>query len=150
MLRAMLDILRTRAAGLEPKLGKRRDMHRTRIAFAIIFGLAIPLTGCNRQDKECITRICLKAGARAEGGLAEFRKNFGEGWCAGAGLDSRVSSRLRWDKELENTTIAVSLCGEMVELSGAVKTAEQKKRAYDLALSTLGVKEVADLMQVAP
>lgn len=126
-------------------------MERSRWQILTLAVLTLSLTtGCNRQDKECLTRICLKTAQRVEAGLSEFRKNFNEGWLAGAILEARVAGRLRWDKSLENTAIIVGNNGEMIELSGSVKTVEQKQRAYDLANTTLGVKEVANLLQIAP
>lgn len=122
-------------------------MRSSTLIVAILVGAN---TGCNRQDKECVTRICMKTAIHAETALGEFRKNFGDNWFAGAGIEARVAARLRWDKQLDKAEITVGMCDEMVELSGSVKTAEQKKRAYELALSTAGVKEVADLMQISP
>jgi hypothetical protein len=67
------------------------------VPLALLVSLAAA-AGCNRQDKECLARICLKTAARAETAVCHLRKNFGEGWVACTALESRVSSRLRWDK----------------------------------------------------
>lgn len=122
-------------------------MNMRKLAYLGILSL-IATTGCNKQDKEGLMRICLKSATRAESAVCELRKNFGEGWFACAALESRVSSRLRWDKELADTAINVTTNGSMIELSGRVKSPAQKQRAYELASGTVGVTEVADLMHI--
>jgi osmotically-inducible protein OsmY len=69
------------------------------------------------------------------------------GW-AQVSLSARVSARLRWDKTLEAASIQVHADGETVQLRGTVRDLEQRRRAVELAGSTVGVKLVIDELQV--
>ncbi len=62
-------------------------------------------------------------------------------------LDARVSIRLRWDKNLADMPIQVSSKGAVVELKGAVRDLDQRRRAVEIAESTAGVEKVVDALE---
>jgi len=62
-------------------------------------------------------------------------------------LAARVRARLSWDKSLEGSAIQVQATGGLVELTGLVRDLEQRQRAVELANSTVGVSQVADVLE---
>jgi hypothetical protein len=69
------------------------------------------------------------------------------GW-NGLPLDARVSSRLRSDKKLTDVSIQVRASGGIVELRGTVADLSQRRRAVELAETTVGVENVLDALVV--
>jgi hyperosmotically inducible periplasmic protein len=66
------------------------------------------------------------------------------------GVQGRVYSRLRWDKEIETRGLDVEVQGEStVVLQGYVQSAEAKEKAVRLARDTVGVTRVVDELVVA-
>jgi osmotically-inducible protein OsmY len=51
---------------------------------------------------------------------------------------------LQWDKTLADTTIDVAVTDKEVELRGTIRRDEQRRRAIELAESTVGVERVTD------
>jgi osmotically-inducible protein OsmY len=112
--------------------------------------------GCSNQDADCLGRVCRKAVDKMEvmaggkrGNLASsfhsFRATLGE-----ATLDSRVSSRLNWEKTLADAQIQVEVIKPgIVRLQGKVREFQQRLRAADVALATLGVDQVVNDLTVA-
>ena len=66
-------------------------------------------------------------------------------------VQGRVYARLYWDKSLADAPYKVETKdGGVVVLKGSVTTHEAKRRAIDLAQSTVGVNETVDELKVAP
>jgi osmotically-inducible protein OsmY len=66
-------------------------------------------------------------------------------------VQGRVYARLYWDKSLADAPFQIEAKdGGVVVLKGSVPTAEAKRRAVDLAQSTVGVNEAVDELGVAP
>jgi osmotically-inducible protein OsmY len=64
-------------------------------------------------------------------------------------LDSRVSTRLRWEKSLSGSDIQITVeKSGAVRLQGKVADTAQRTRAVALAESTLGVDKVVDELVV--
>jgi hypothetical protein len=118
-------------------------MRRLCICLALVL-----FAGCNRQDTEALERINRKVRARAEALTGEVRNSAPPQWpgSADAGLDSRVALRLRWDKQLADTSVQVKANGKVIELTGKVRNLEQRRRVMMLAESTAGVEGVRDLL----
>jgi hyperosmotically inducible protein len=65
------------------------------------------------------------------------------------GVEARVYSRIRWDKALSESEIAVEAKeGGLLVLHGTVKDAELKRKAVRLAVETVGVERVQDNLTV--
>lgn len=107
--------------------------------------------GCNRQDTECLARLGRRAADGADGLTARIRESLNRNLqdVGGRALADRVSGRLRWDKGLADAAIEVKADGKALELKGKVKTPEQRRRAVEVAESTVGVETVSDQIQVA-
>ena len=111
------------------------------------------LGGCSKQDTDKLTRIAQKSGQKLDNLTGGMRGKVTNGWQAMRGsigeatLDSRVSTRLKWDKGLVDSNIQVRITGaNTVELNGSVVSEEQRRRAVELANSTDGVASVTDSM----
>ena len=126
-----------------------------RLALVLLVGLG---HGCSRDDADCLARIGRQTVAKAETLTDEANGRLNAGLHAlragekekEPGVESRVSERLRWDKELHAAKIAVRLVDGGVELRGKVANAEQRQRALELARSTLGVENVVDALEESP
>jgi BON domain len=106
--------------------------------------------GCNRQDVDGLERVGRKVLDRAQAAVSPLREKFDHtlrGIGGGAGLRERVQQRLQWDKSLAETRIEVSVIDTAVELQGKIKSDEQRRRAVELAETTLGVERVIDRLQ---
>lgn len=67
------------------------------------------------------------------------------------GVESRVYSRIHWDKALTDATIELSVTQEgVITMDGTVATAQAKTRAAELAQGTVGVTKVVDRLAVRP
>lgn len=121
-----------------------------RLALVLLVGLG---HGCSRDDADCLARIGRQTMAKAETLTDEANGRVNAGLHAlragdpEPGVEARVSERLRWDKELHAAKITVRLVENGVELRGKVANAEQRKRAVELARSTLGVENVVDALE---
>jgi hypothetical protein len=109
--------------------------------------------GCDRQDADRLSRLGRKGLARAEATLAGLTCSL-TGGQAGfpcgpieGGLDLRVSARLRWDKKLAGDAIEVRAQGALIELKGKVADLAHRRRAVELAETTVGVEKVKDLLE---
>jgi osmotically-inducible protein OsmY len=115
---------------------------------------ALALAGCSNEDTEGLARVARLSAAKVEemtGGapnkvaasFESMRANWNE-----LALDARVSLRLRWEKDLQDTTIQVEAKDGTVELKGKVTNVLQRQRAVQVAQSTTGVQEVIDSLEV--
>ena len=67
------------------------------------------------------------------------------------GVESRVYSRLHWDKALNDATIELVMSQNgVITLNGSVASARAKAKAVELAEETMGVTEVIDQLAVRP
>jgi hyperosmotically inducible protein len=117
--------------------------------------LVLLLAGCDGQDADRLAKIGAKVvdrlQARTTGGsgrwsdsLQSIRGGLGE-----FALDAKVSARLRWDKDLDGTSIQVAATGNgVVKLTGTVPSLELRQHAIHLARTTIGVSNVVDELQV--
>ncbi len=111
---------------------------------------AVSITSCNRQDTDGLGRIGRKVLDRTQVAVSPLREKF-DHTLKGIGATSvkdRVQQRLQWDKALAETSIAVTVSDNVVQLKGNLKNAEQRRRALELAESTVGVDRVTDELQV--
>jgi len=64
------------------------------------------------------------------------------------GVQTRVYSRLHWDKNLGDARIDIEVKNGTAILRGAVKTLQAKTRALELARDTIGVARVDDHLTI--
>jgi osmotically-inducible protein OsmY len=101
-----------------------------------------PATGGTLQQ---IENGAAQAGAKLEEGFASVRDRVHT-----MGVETRVYSRLHWDKDLADATLNVAVEHDgVVTLSGKVKDALAKTRAVTLTDNTVGVTRVVDQLTVA-
>jgi hypothetical protein len=115
-----------------------------------VFVFVVVLTGCNQQDTEGLGRIGRKVLERTQAAASPLREKF-DHTLKGIGATSvkdRVQQRLQWDKALAESSIAVTVSDNVVQLKGTLKNTEQRRRAIELAETTTGVERVMDEMQV--
>ena len=132
-------------------------MHKGRVCrWALGLGLGL-VGGCGNQDADRMVRVGRLSLGKLEGLTGETRAKLSNGWQAVRGslsdtsLDSRVLTRLRWDKGLAGTAVQVDTPGTgVVRLQGTVADDQQRRRAVDLAESTQGVEKVVDELTVGP
>jgi hypothetical protein len=103
--------------------------------------------GCNTNDRDHLARAAIRAKLKLEG-MTGGSQNVATGWQAMT-LDARVAARLRWDKSLADQKIHVTASGGIVALTGTVPNLTQRRRAVDLAESTIGTEKVEDSVEVA-
>jgi len=59
-------------------------------------------------------------------------------------LLSKIQLRIKWERDLEGLPITATVVGDVVTLTGTVKTKEQKAQAVKLVEATVGVGKVND------
>lgn len=125
-----------------------------RIRLGLILILTLASYGCSK-DAERLARVAHKTSAKFDGVTGRLRDKLHNGWGAvrssvsDASLDGRVSLRLRWDNELAGADVQVRLAGPgVVELTGSVADLAQRRRAIELAQTTIGVESVLDHLSV--
>jgi hypothetical protein len=110
------------------------------------------LGGCGSQDTEHLARVGRKSAekfgeltggshGKLANGLEALRANWDE-----VTLETRVTARLRWERDLEGAVIQVSANDGVVELKGTVMDLAQRQRAVRLARNTVGTVDVVDLL----
>ena len=63
-------------------------------------------------------------------------------------LLNKVQLRIKWERDLEGLPIVANVAGDVVTLTGTVKTKEQKELAVNLVKATVGVAKVTDELVV--
>jgi osmotically-inducible protein OsmY len=118
--------------------------------------LALLACGCGQKDVQVLRRLGSTASekfqlatglsrGRLAGGMQAVRGSLGDK------IDSRVATRLHWDKHLDAAKIRVrNPAPGTVRLEGSVLDATHRERALDLARSTSGVEQVIDDLEVRP
>ena len=116
----------------------------------LVAGFVLLAAGCNRQDVDGLGRIGRKVLDRTQGAVSPLREKFDHTLkgIGAVGLKDRVVQRLHWDKELAGVNFEVVVTNAEVELKGTLKRTEQRRRAVELAESTVGVERVTDHLQV--
>jgi osmotically-inducible protein OsmY len=120
-----------------------------------LLGLALTFLvfGCSNDDPDHLARIAKCVAAKSEGLTGDADKTL-TGWQALQAnldeltLDTRVSARLRWDKDLAGARIQVQTKEGAVELKGTVVDLSQRRRAVELAQSTVGTDNVVDQLEI--
>jgi hypothetical protein len=120
-----------------------------------VFALALlAAAGCGKDDADGLARVGGKVATRFDALTGGARGKLGDSWDAARGcwaasaLDSRVATRLRWDKAVADAAVQVSPAGAgSVRLNGTADRA-QHDRAVELARSTVGVEKVIDEIEV--
>jgi hypothetical protein len=120
-------------------------LSKNRFVALVVFVLFV--LGCNSSDQDHLARAAGKAREKIKSASGESGRGLTTGWQSMA-LDARVSARLRWDKTLSNEQIQVQAAGGVIELKGAVHDLIQRRRAVELAESTVGTEQVVDLLEV--
>ena len=93
----------------------------------------------------------IKGGLKSAGG--EIKEQFASVKTSveNMGVESRVYSRIHWDKALADATIELTTIQDgVITLDGSVATAQAKSHAANLAQETLGVTKVIDRLAVRP
>ena len=116
-------------------------------------GAALLLAGCDGQDADRLAKLGGKvvdrlqtqsssAGRPLPDSLQSIRGGLGE-----FAVDAKVGARLRWDKELEGSSIQVGAVGNgVVKLTGTVPNFQARRHAVHVARGTVGVSNVVDEM----
>jgi hypothetical protein len=119
------------------------------LAVIVILGL-----GCSDQDSACLARIGARLGTKVDMLTGGAESRLANGWKAvranldDMALDTRVSARLLWDKEMEGSHVQVQASDGEIILQGTVRDLVQKKRATLLSETTVGVDKVTDNLEV--
>ena len=128
---------------------------RTRFWPILLAGAALAPAGCNRDDTDRLAKIGSILAERTEAMLGGLQEDFSTQWHSlqsrgqQTQLQRRVVHRLSQEKTLVDARINVSAQGNVVELHGQVRNLEQRRRAVDLAESTLGVSKVEEHLQIS-
>ena len=115
--------------------------------FMFLLPTILLLTGCNKQDAECLTHI----GQKMAAALGETKDSLNVSWqgvVPAMGLEARVAARLHWDKSLSGAAIEIKVNNAEVELNGTVQDQSQSARAGELAEATTGVEKVVNSLRV--
>src|SRR5262249_53761506 len=127
---------------------------RTLAANSLLPGLLLLGSGCSQRDKECLVRVSRKLVERAEGAGSGVQNNLNHGiqnvrpGPSEHGLESRIRWRMRWDRNLADAAIEVHARDGVVELKGKVMDLNARRRAVELATTTVGVERVVDRLEV--
>jgi osmotically-inducible protein OsmY len=98
--------------------------------------------------------VCQKATEKSDNFTGGRQSKLAGAWQmlrggAGSAIDGRVAFRLRWDKNLADADIRVSVESPgVVKLQGTVANQTQRGRALDLAKSTQGVTDAVDALEL--
>lgn len=133
---------------------------RRRLIASGVVGIVLAAAGCTDRDAQRIGQVSGKAFDRASAFTEHAGQRIGLSLPSGSSpsgrahpdpveLSLRVSYRLQWDQVLEGSSIKVHADRGVVSLTGAVTDDVQRRRAMDLAQSTLGVERVQDALEIA-
>jgi osmotically-inducible protein OsmY len=122
--------------------------------FPILAVALLGALGCNNEDVDHLSRVAGKVVNKFEPVAQGANGRLSAGWRAlhsdldELALDARVSARLHWDKGLADCHIKVSTDGTTVRLQGTAHDLAQKRRAVEIAGTTLGAEKVEDSLEV--
>lgn len=95
-----------------------------------------------------------RLGARLDEGINRLGEEIQESWESlkktvdQMGVQGRVYSRLRWDKQFTGTKFDVDVENDTVTLRGIVASNEAKQKAMQIASNTIGVFRVQNELTV--
>ncbi len=96
-----------------------------------------------------------RLGQQLDKGINRLSNELREGWTSlrqtvdRMGVQGRVYSRLRWDKQIDTSEIDIeSQDGGIVVLRGKVHSTKAKDKAVSLANDTVGVERVVDELTI--
>ena len=122
------------------------------IGLSVCLLSAIPLMQARGQQG-----LGEQIGERLDQGVKRLRSELREEWAdirqsvERLGVQGRVFSRLRWDKDIQTSKIDIEVRDtEVVVLRGTVPSAAVQQKAVKLAQDTVGVQEVVNELSVAP
>jgi hypothetical protein len=113
----------------------------------LVAGMIVFLSGCNRQDTECMGRIGKKIAARTRDSAGDVGAKFDFGFPGPRKeptLQEKIQDRLRYENTLADVTFEVQVKDKEVEVKGTVKSAQQRQTAINLADTVAGVSKVID------
>ncbi len=115
----------------------------------LVVGTALVAVG-QKQDSDSI-------GDKIDRGVRDVESKLRESWgdikrgTHRMTVQGRVYARLYWDKSLADANLKIEARdGGVVVLKGTVPNREAKRRAVELAQSTVGVNETVDELTPAP
>lgn len=120
---------------------------------ACLWGLLTTL-GCSDNDAERISKVGGKALDKASDATLQAGDKLGVSLRGAKGnlddweVSSRVNARLKWDRHLDGASIQVQADKGGVTLSGSVKSEDQRRRAVEIAESTVGVEKVTESVEI--
>jgi osmotically-inducible protein OsmY len=120
----------------------------------VVLALLLTAAGCEQRDQESLRRVARKLRDKTQEVAADTQHHLARDFPAlGApwdrsNLEARLEARLRGDKTLADAALRVRASGGTVDLNGTVRTEDQRKRAVELAESTVGVDKVNDSLEV--
>jgi len=114
----------------------------------VMIAVALFVTGCQKSDGERLAGIG-RAVTRNVEQLVPERTPLGSNLSINPGIDQRVRDRFKSDRYLSTQPIDVHSEGATVRLQGTVAESALKRRAVELAESTVGVDAVVDELTVA-
>lgn len=129
---------------------------KMRLAGAGIFFLcAVLAVPAQAQDQQ--RGLGERLGEQLDQGIGRLTEEVREGWSSlrqavnRMGVQGRVYSRLRWDKDIATMDFEVDVEEEgVVTLRGELDSAQAKRKAVELAEDTVGVQRVIDDLSVRP
>jgi hypothetical protein len=129
----------------KPDFDPARGLMMKTFVGLVMMGSVVAATGCERQDAERLTRVGWKVADKLQG-LVPDKTPWGASWSPvpDGSLEARVRARFEADKYLAPLNIEVIATDHGVRLRGRVADEVLKRRAVELAESTVGVEKVAD------
>jgi osmotically-inducible protein OsmY len=118
-----------------------------RWGWLMLLALTTMSAGCNRHDADCLARIGRKVAAHTKNSAGDIGAKLDVSWAGSKKeptLQEKIQDRLRWENTLTDVTVEVLVVNKEVELTGTVKTAQQRQRAIELAETVVGVDKVTD------
>jgi len=112
--------------------------------------LCLAVAGCSDADADKLRKVGDKTYDRAAVVVQQTWDELGRTLLdqqptpAEPDLLNKVQFRIKWERDLEGLPIVASIAGDVVTLSGIVKTKEQKVLAVKLVEATVGVGKVND------
>jgi osmotically-inducible protein OsmY len=116
--------------------------------FTALILLVFAMAGCKKADNEKLAAVAKTVSGNVRAmlpGKAPLRVSAG----GAADLETRVRDRLLNDRYLSESSLRVTAENATIRLSGEVSNADLKRRASELAESTVGVEAVIDEIQIA-
>jgi hypothetical protein len=122
-----------------------------RKALLLIVAIVSVTSGCDKQDGDRLARVGRKVTQKVEALIPE-RSPFGNsiGLGKNPSVEDRVRERFKSDRHLALQAIEITADGNTIHLKGTVDREVLKRRAVDIAESTIGVDKVVDELAISP